>query len=540
MLPIQFFGQNAHFAISLFAALVFFAVFWLYFDAWLSETPKPTKDVYKWAGFLLVSVSFIIHATLIEQSDLAKSAFGSTGEVFSAILRLLGYAGIIIGQVVDPLQKKPETKGIEAEFTEQPDSPKATPAVAGSGAFGAAYLLPLGALAIAALYWRRASRGLERHLRPVALAFLLLFGFELSSLAGLARGTSNPDLYNLVKAFGPLWMLSQAVLLLGVIVLGRWVWRYLTERFMSQLFMILTSSALVIFLLTTVSFTYLLTRNVRNDTLDNLAAASNVLGYALDSKKAETKANAEAVAANPQIAQAVLSHDHKSLANLTASFLQDKKESSLVITTSSAQVLLRAENPDRWGDSISGDSLTRRALVGEASSTVDSSQGVLAPVISIKSTVPIRQGDSIVGTVSTAVIADNGFVDGIKHSTGLESAIYAGNSLSATTFTAPDGKSRQIGVKQTSQTINNQVLVQGHTYKGSLDILNRPFLAVYTPLKDVNNNVVGMLFIGQPQSSVLKTAAHSIELTFIVAVSLMVLAILPAYWMSRYIARQLE
>jgi ABC-type spermidine/putrescine transport system permease subunit I len=63
---------------------------------------------------------------------------------------------------------------------------------------------------------------------------------------------------------------------------------------------------------------------------------------------------------------------------------------------------------------------------------------------------------------------------------------------------------------------------------------------VYQPLKDINNNVIGMLFIGQPQSSVLQSASRSIQLTFIVAVALLALAIVPAYWMSRYIARQLE
>jgi ABC-type spermidine/putrescine transport system permease subunit II len=49
-----------------------------------------------------------------------------------------------------------------------------------------------------------------------------------------------------------------------------------------------------------------------------------------------------------------------------------------------------------------------------------------------------------------------------------------------------------------------------------------------------------MLFIGQPQNKVLQSAGHSIELTFIVAAILLAIAILPAYWMSRYIARQLE
>jgi methyl-accepting chemotaxis protein len=161
--------------------------------------------------------------------------------------------------------------------------------------------------------------------------------------------------------------------------------------------------------------------------------------------------------------------------------------------------------------------------------------------MSIESAVAVRDSSNIViGTVSTAVVADNAFVDGIKNSTGLDSAIYSTDVLSATTLTSPDGKTRQIGIKQTSQTVKNQVLTKGQTFKGSLDLFNRPFLAVYAPLKDINNNVVGMLFIGQPQSSVLQSAGRSIELTFTLAVILMALAIVPAYLMARYIARQLQ
>lgn len=541
MLPLQFFGQNIHFALSLFAALVFFAVFWLYFDAWLGENHKKNKDVLKWIGFLLLSVSFVIHSTVIEQSDLGRSVLGGTSEAIATILRLIGYVGIIIGQLIDPLQKKPTTESLDEDLG-APSATKSAPAVAGgTSVFGTVYGLPLAAGAIAVLYWRRATSGLERHLKPVALAFGLLFCFELVSLSELWQNTSNPNLFNLVKVFGPLWIISHGFLLAATLALGRWVWRYLIERFISQLFMIFTTVVLVIFLLTTVSFTYLLMKNVQDGSLDNLATAANVLNYALDSKKAEARANAEAIAQNPQVANAILAKDHKALASLTSDVLQSKKLSSVVITTSSAQVLLRVESPDRWGDSVSSDPLVRKALIGQPSSTLVSAEGVLAPVMSIKSAVAVRDaGNTIIGTVSAAVVADNAFVDGIKNSTGLDSAIYSTNVLSATTLTSPDGKTRQIGIKQTSQAIKTDVLTKGQTFKGSINLFNRPFLAVYAPLKDVNNNVVGMLFIGQPQSSVLQTAGHSIELTFIIATALILISIVPAYFTSRYLAYQLK
>ncbi|HEX8182578.1 MAG TPA: cache domain-containing protein [Candidatus Saccharimonadales bacterium] len=595
MVPLQFFGQNIHFAISLFAALVFFAVFWLEFDAWLAK--RAPKELIQWSSFLLIALSFLFSATIIEQSVLGQSFFGSLSETIAFVLRALGYIGIIIAQLLDPLQKIPELKGVQAEefvdtpapvASEQPKSASLTPAplthaqsvsalpTSESGVQVAVHphstpaghihkkpakkpakrmqavgfaslpnvaqlLLPLSALAIAALYWRRATTGLERHYKPVAISFGLLFLYETLALTSLWQDSSNPQVAALVAAFGPLWIVQQLVLLAAVIVLGRWVWQYLTRRFLSQLFMIFTSLTLAIFLLTTISFTFLLVSNIQKSSLDNLKTAAAVLGYAIDGKKAETLANTQSIAENPDIARAVSAKDHTALIGLTQSFLRDKKQSSLLITNDSGQVLLRAEDPDRYGDSVSSDTLVRRALIGQPSSSVTSREGVLAPVIYIKSTIPIREpGGRVVGTATASLVADNAFVDGIKRSTGLDSAIYAGSIRSATTFVAPDGVSRWIGVKETSSEVQNTVLKQRRTFQGPIEVQNRGYLAVYAPLKDIDNTVIGMLFIGQPKSNILQAAGRSIELTFAVTALLLILSIIPAYLIAKYLAYQLE
>ena len=546
MLTFQFFAQNLHFAITLFAALVFFAVFWLYFDAWLGLGHRRDRSILKWGGFVLLSLSFVAEATVIEQANFGRSIFGDTAGMVAAIIRLVSYVAIILSELLDPLQKKPETKDVIPDIATEADTAPAPTAklafgLSTSNAFGSAFALPVGALAIAARYWRRATTGIERHLKPVAYAFSFLFLAEVFNLAQLLRNTDNPTLFNLVQAFGPLWIAAHIALLCAAVTMGRWVWKYLTERFLSQIFMTFVSVVLAIFLLTTVSFTFLLLRNIQDDALNNLATATNVLQYALDSRKASTQANAESVAADPSIIAAVKTKNHRALDSLTGTFLETKKQSSLVITSASGQVLLRAEDPARWGDSISSDTLVRRALIGTTSSTVDSQSGVLAPVVSIRSTVPIRASNgTIIGTASVATIINNAFVDGIKKATGLETAIYSGNIRAATTFTGPDGISRWVGVKETSSDVQDTVLKHGDIFKGQLDVLNRQYLAVYAPLKNADQAVIGMLFIGQPEITTLQTTSYLIRLTFIVSVILLAVAIIPAYMIARHITKQLE
>jgi len=552
MLSLNFFGQNIHFAISLFAALVFFAVFWLYFDAWLVK--RKYKEVFEWAGYLLVAVSFVVYSTVTEQSILGSSSLGNASKTVSLVLVILGFASVIIGQLIDPLTVKPKLKGLDRKLYAAPKTKTEEPEQANSEkqhtvkavGFGVLYnpihfLPPAGALAIAYLYWRRATTGLERHLKPVAIAFVFIFAFELLSLADLLRDTTNPSISKIVAPFGVLWFVSYAFLLVGIIIIGKWVWQYLTERFISQLFMIFTTLTLVIFLITSVSFTFLLVNNVQKSTLNDLETAASVLNYAVDSKKATIVANAETIAENPSVVAAVQAKDHNALVSLTNTYLATKKQTSLVITSDSGEVLQRAEAPNRYGDSLSSDTLLQRALIGQPASSVSAKDGVLAPLIYIRSATPIYNAQhQVVGAVIGSLAIDNAFADGIKQATGLDSSVYAGNVLSATTLLAPDGVSRSIGIKETNNNVQTTVLKNGKTFKGAVNVLNRHFLVAYVPLKDVDDTSVGMLFIGKPQDAVLKTAGRSIELTFIITAIMLMISILPAYLVARSIAKQVS
>src|SRR6185436_14219895 len=165
MIEVQFFLQNLHFALSLFAALVFFAASWLYFDAWTIKKDK--KDSLKILGFFYLCLSFVISSTHIEQTIL-KNAVIDQNLVLAAsfILRVLGYATLLFGLYIDPLQKRPgeekSSKKVELH------------SLAG---FGVASLLsvisPVLAAGCGMMFLRRATHGLERHLLPVALSFFL-------------------------------------------------------------------------------------------------------------------------------------------------------------------------------------------------------------------------------------------------------------------------------------------------------------------------------------------------------------------------------
>src|SRR5260221_12364344 len=106
MLIIQFLLVNANFVISLAVALVFFAIFWLYFDAWLNS--KKLADTLPFLGFFFLSLSFVAQAVIIDQSILASSISGSqTLTIIQTILRISGYLTLILHQITTPLEMFP-------------------------------------------------------------------------------------------------------------------------------------------------------------------------------------------------------------------------------------------------------------------------------------------------------------------------------------------------------------------------------------------------------------------------------------------------
>ncbi len=550
---LQFFAQNIHFAASLFTALVCLGICWLYFDAWSNK--HSLKELVKWVGFAVLGLSFLSQATMIEQSVMGDSVFGHIIPGLTVALRLGAFALIIVGQLIDPLQAVPKNKGLDvsvgadtSEPSKNTDGKKDSSAPLNAGAafvpavsLGAKILLPVGAGAIAVLYWRRATNGLERHLKPVARAFAFLALSELVGLSRLFSNTDNPVLYTHVATYGWIWWLQLILQIVGMLILGLWTWGYLLQRYMSQLFMIFMGLIGVVFIIVSVGYTGLLLNGTRKDSLDNLTTAANVLHYALDSKRAETIAAADQLASSQDVYKALKAGDREQLKSLTSDFLQQKTLTSTLITDLNGQVLLRAQDTEQWGDSVSGDPLVKRVLLGLEQTTVVGVSDSGAPLLQLQSGVPVKESNgNVIGAVITGLNLDTAFVSGIKEKTGLHSSIYANDILSATTLVSSTDAARAVGVKFSRKDIADKILKNGSTHSDSLTLQNRKMLVALNPVKDVDNVSVGMLMVAQPESAILKKAGHSVEITFFMTVALLLVSIFPIIKISRGFVRQMD
>jgi hypothetical protein len=532
----QFFLENAHFALNIFAALAFFSVAWLYFDAGLNR--ENIREILRMVGFSLLSLSFLVHASQVESTLLpALPVSGAFLAAVFLVVRIGAYLSLIASLAIDPIQPKPDTAGHDP----LKEISQVMPAGGGLTGLAATAMYPFLALIVGGLYLRRATIGLERHLKPIAIGFLILTVSEIGSLAALARTTTNVFLFNLVAPFGIVWLAEHLILLAAVVWITRWVFGYLLKRFETQLFIILTSIIVIIYLIITVSFTGLLVSNVIAINADELSRDAKVLAYAISGKSAEVLSDAQAVAQDSQVSAIINQKLNRlTLADTVQTRLIAKKQSFLIVVSATGQVVARGEDKYQFGDSLSGDPLVKLALAGQAKSAVTVKDGVMAPEISVYGAAPVTKDNTVIGAVIEGVLLDNAFLDGIKKATGLDATLYAGNVVSATTLTTADGITRPIGTQLTDTTVKSQVLTQNKTYTGSVNLLNRPYFAAYLPLIGQDSLTAGMLSVATPQTTILSMAGQSIEFTFLIVIGLLVVTVIPAYAISRYIARQVR
>jgi hypothetical protein len=519
---LPFLFTHVHFTISIFVALILSAVAWLYFDAWIAS--KTFREACRTFGFLLLAVSFAIDATKTETSIFGASLLPGNWLFWSVIItRIAGYLLIVLSHILDPLQPKPQSTAL---LFLKPASVFTAPALS---------------LLVALSYLRRATFGLERHLKSVAIAFFLLSLSEICVAISSWQSTSNVYFYKLISPFGPVWIASHVFLFAFALILLRWVSSYLLKRFSSQLIIAFTSLTLAVFMVTTVGFTGILINNLQSQNLTQLATDAKILNFALKSQQNTVLSDTQVIAQHPDVIKLLTDENRQLLASTLQSFLLNKKQASVTVVSPTGVIIARGDDPEKHGGSLSDDSLFKRALSQGSVSTVSVASGPLYPAISIQAAAPIVSPDNkILGVVLTSATLDNAFLDNLKSATGLEASLYGGAQLSATTFTTPDGLNRPVGVYETEPSVKNQVLTKNLPYTGSVNLFGHYYLSTYLPLTDINDQPVGMIFVGRDQITILHTAGQAIQTTFIVTLFLLVLSLLPSLLIARSISRQIK
>ncbi|CDF57368.1 methyl-accepting chemotaxis protein [Thermobrachium celere] len=143
----------------------------------------------------------------------------------------------------------------------------------------------------------------------------------------------------------------------------------------------------------------------------------------------------------------------------------------------------------------------------------------------------LYKGDNIINE-------DYKILDDIKKITKADVTIFLNDTRISTTVS--NNGQRQVGTKA-AQNVVEKVLKQGSDYKGTADVLGIKYVTVYKPIKDSSDKIIGMIFIGYPESFVFGIIRTPMLLIIIISLVVLLLGCTGFYLLvNRNIIKPIE
>jgi methyl-accepting chemotaxis protein len=236
---------------------------------------------------------------------------------------------------------------------------------------------------------------------------------------------------------------------------------------------------------------------VDESSAENAQAGLTNLQININEKLETAKHDAMLLAASADVIGGVKTGDFNALQKSLDDFNSQLNLDTITVTDNKGDVIIRQHQPEKRGDNISSQSNIAQALAGNTRADIESGQLVK---LSARSGAPIvNENGQVIGAVVVGYAFENQkLVDDLKVIHGMEFTIFQGNERLATTV-MQDGK-RLTGT-ELDPKVAAIVLTGGQNYNGRTSILGMPYFAAYAPLKDMQGNIIGVLFSGQPAQS---------------------------------------
>ena len=113
-------------------------------------------------------------------------------------------------------------------------------------------------------------------------------------------------------------------------------------------------------------------------------------------------------------------------------------------------------------------------------------------MVTLQATAPVSLEGKVIGAVlvGMSLTKNDAFADRMKKIFGTEVTIFSGNERVSSTLM--DNGRRAVGTKLDNDLILDEVIKKKNIYSAVVSLFNKPHMAIYWPLRDVSENVIGM------------------------------------------------
>ncbi|MCL2627616.1 MAG: ATP-binding protein [Oscillospiraceae bacterium] len=280
----------------------------------------------------------------------------------------------------------------------------------------------------------------------------------------------------------------------------------------------------------------LLYANELNETLHRETdVAVNVAQREIEDLKIRARIAAIGMSTNPVLIEAILNNDLEGVEAVANALKNITQLDFCTILDKTGIVLIRTHATDRRGDSLAELSHIKSALEGKIESHI-----VVGATIKlgVMAGVPIYDDDmNIAGVVSLGYRLDiQDFAYRIKDLTDCEVAVYTGGESISTTILDADAV---YALENNAPADISERVLAGETVLERFMLFGREMLAKYVPLYGVNDEIVGMLFVGHYTADELTKIVLFIASGALITLGVVALCIVVAIFISRFVERRL-
>lgn len=530
-LPLNFWLQNLHFVIFVLAALGFFSAGWLNFDSH-RNTPE-TKMLVRAIGFFVIAFWFLLSAS--------GYSIGSANWVLACV-ELIGVVTLVVGFYMEPiLNVLNSTDHSEKKNTKDHD--KKLPLFASLSLPNCmAYITKLPIIGWALLLcrvWLLSTKGLMKEYKGLRNALIFVLLSRILSIVDIFSGSSNIIIFNLTRQYSYLWIFENILMLIAVIILLKWTFYYLHFRSAPKLFITFITVSILVFVVSTITFTGFLYSAQQKNILETLKKNAAVFDFTIKELKMQNELAAYSIAQRQQVIDGATENKADLATSGLGNPIKELKVGGAAITNRSGEVLAASGTYISTGESLVNDPAVAKTLQGKVVSSLVIEHLSDTDQIVTRSAFPIIKDVKVQGVAVVDFPIDQAFIDNTKELTTLDVTINISDIRNATTFV--DYNQRRIsGTKITNSnvlTLINEDQKSAWAWAGTERIGSQNYSTVYRSLADSDNINIASLMVGQSQKQAIDEVSGSIKLTFITVSLLILISLLPLYYVAKFICR---
>lgn len=480
------FLNNIHLGLELLGAAIFFLAALIFFEGFIVKT-----DMFGLAralGFLFLAGWQLLHALSVPDTPLIS---GNVLYLASLILIALGYG-------LERLPPKPSFSAV-ALFP---------PALAaffyGPSIHTTASLL---LFLITLVLTKRYIKDIERQVKWLAVGFFILF---LSSVAYLfSRG----------ETFGQWYILEHVIKIAAFLAIGLWIGFYLSFRIREKMLLVFVGTSLFITLLLTTTFSFFFLEKIVSNTTDSLAANAKVFQFYIESLQNKALASSQLIADNKDFISAVVSKDISDLERIAQELTQATGQQFLTVAQPNGRILFKYNFPIVSGENILTERIGAEALEGRLAATFAFVEG---EGFLLRAAAPIFDQGEIIGALVSGFLLDDAFVENFRKISKLETTVFAGNKAAASTLL-------KRGDILQDPAIEEKVLQKSEEFVGTARLFNQLVIGAFLPLKNIDEETIGMLSLTTTPGELLRDAQATNQLTLFIIFLIVLALVIPLY-----------